>query len=95
MIGYISTSQRVLQGAMNRGLRWAGRIGDSGLPPIVMSTVTFEDDVDEETPFIQTDDSAPRKPTPLPKTQISILLTLWIAEAVVANSITPYINQVR
>ena len=68
--------------------------------PIAMSTnmsptTRFEDDVGEETPFIPNDDPVPRKPTPLPTFQISILLSLWVAEAVVEHSISPYINQVR
>ncbi|KAI0250883.1 MFS general substrate transporter [Lactifluus subvellereus] len=58
-----------------------------------MSPTRFEDDVGEETPFIPVDDPVPRKPTQLPTAQISILLSLWIAEAVVEHSITPYINQ--
>ncbi|KAH9974962.1 member of major facilitator multidrug-resistance DHA1 sub-family [Lactifluus volemus] len=48
---------------------------------------------DEEAPLIERDDSASPKPTPLPKVQISILLSLWTAEAILTNSITPYINQ--
>jgi hypothetical protein len=51
---------------------------------------------DEEAPLIERDELATSpKSTPLPKVQISILLSLWIAEAVLSNSITPYINQVR
>jgi len=70
-----------------------------------MSLTTFEDDdVDreEETPFLKSEiddpdsDAVPRKrPTPLPKRQISILLTLWVAESIMEHSISPYINQVR
>jgi hypothetical protein len=74
----------------------------TGVPdsPILMSilmspTTRFEDDIGEETPFIPNDDPVPCKPTPLPTAQISILLSLWVAEAVVEHSITPYINQVR
>ena len=63
-----------------------------------MSLTTFEDDVidyEDETPFLKNDDSDPRKPTPLPMKQISVLLVLWIAESVIDNSISPYLNQVR
>jgi hypothetical protein len=70
-----------------------------------ISLTTFadeDDDVDYEdetrTPFLKNDDhDAPisRKPTPLPMRQISVLLSLWLAEAVVENSISPYLNQVR
>lgn len=68
-----------------------------------MSPTRFEDDdVDreEETPFLKNDDDddnvpAPRKPTPLPAMQISVLLSLWVAESVVDHSIGPYLNQVR
>ncbi|KAH9980690.1 MFS general substrate transporter [Russula compacta] len=68
-----------------------------------MSPTRFEDDdVDreEETPFLKNDDDddddvpAPRsKPTPLPAVQISVLLSLWVAESVVDHSIGPYLNQ--
>ncbi|KAH9965561.1 major facilitator superfamily domain-containing protein [Lactifluus volemus] len=48
---------------------------------------------DEEAPLIECDDPASPKPTPLPKVQISILLSLWTAEAILSFSITPYINE--
>jgi hypothetical protein len=65
-----------------------------------MPTTTFEDEVidyEDETPFLENDDpdAPPRKPTPLPTKQISVLLVLWIAESVIDNSISPYLNQVR
>jgi hypothetical protein len=68
-----------------------------------MPYTTFEDDdVDYEdeaqAPFLKNDDPdppIPRKPTPLPKKQFSVLLSLWIAESVMQNSISPYLNQVR
>lgn len=68
--------------------------------PLSMPTTTFEDEVidyEDETPFLKNDDpdTPPRKPTPLPKKQISVLLVLWIAESVIDNSISPYLNQVR
>ena len=60
-----------------------------------MSPTRLEDGgVDEETPLCPSENPTPRNATPLPKVQIAALLTLWIAEAVVANSINPYINQV-
>jgi hypothetical protein len=58
-------------------------------------TIDLFEYADEEAPLIERDDSASPKPTPLPKVQISILLSLWTAEAILSNSITPYINQVR
>ena len=65
-----------------------------------MPPTTFEDDVIEygdETPFLKNDDpdALPHKPTPLPMKQISVLLVLWIAESVIDNSISPYLNEVR
>jgi hypothetical protein len=64
-----------------------------------MSLTRFADDDDvdreeEEIPFLGTRDVL-RRPTPLPKFQISVLLTLWVASAIVDNSIGPYLNQVR
>ena len=65
-----------------------------------MPPTTFEDDVidhEDETPFLKNDDpdALPHKPTPLPMKQISVLLVLWIAESVIDNSISPYLNEVR
>ncbi|KAI0302824.1 member of major facilitator multidrug-resistance DHA1 sub-family [Multifurca ochricompacta] len=57
-----------------------------------MSPIRFEDNPDEETPLFQNSD-APQKPTPLPKAQILILLSVWLAESIVSHSISPYINQ--
>ena len=48
---------------------------------------------DEETPLIQRD-HAPRKPTPLPKAQLFLLLLLRLAEPITSNSISPYISEV-
>jgi len=60
-----------------------------------MYLTRLEESVDEETPFLQNGD-VPQKaaPTPLPRTQIAILLSIWIAESVVSHSIGPYLNQV-
>ena len=49
--------------------------------------------IDEETPLLHGENS-PRKPTPLPVTQISVLLLLLLAEPITSLSINPYINQV-
>ncbi len=48
----------------------------------------------EETPLLR-DRNAPRTKTPLPITQIVILLFLQLCEPITAHSIKPYINQVR
>ena len=62
----------------------------------MMTSPARVDDNDEETPFLQIpSDDTPYKPTPLPTAQVSVLLLPWIAEAIVAHSISPYINQVR
>jgi hypothetical protein len=56
------------------------------------------DDRGERTPLlrvVQIDADAPLKQTPLPTVQVSALVLPWIAEAVVMNSISPYINEVR
>ncbi|KAI9460709.1 MFS general substrate transporter [Russula earlei] len=49
---------------------------------------------DEETPLlrVQNGDTS-HKPTQLPTIQISVLVVPWIAESIVAHSISPYINQ--
>jgi hypothetical protein len=61
-----------------------------------MSLTRFEDEVDEETPFLPNQevlpDSNPTR-TPLPIAQISILLTAWLAESITSYSISPYLNQ--
>jgi hypothetical protein len=49
--------------------------------------------IDEETPLLH-NANAPRKATPLPLTQITILLLLLLAEPITSLSINPYINQV-
>jgi len=48
---------------------------------------------DEETPLLRSED-APRKPTPLPMTQLCVLLLLLLSEPITSLSINPYINQV-
>lgn len=49
---------------------------------------------DEETPLLH-DGNAPRNKTPLPTTQIVVLLLLLLSEPITSLSISPYINQVR
>ena len=49
---------------------------------------------EEETPLLR-DENPPRKETPLPITQILVLLFLQSTEPVMSFSIRPYINQVR
>ncbi|KAH9016224.1 MFS general substrate transporter [Lactarius pseudohatsudake] len=63
-----------------------------------MSLTRFEDDheIDEEIPFLPNQEGPPDlKPTqtPLPTAQISILLTTWLAQSILSNSIGPYLNQ--
>jgi hypothetical protein len=58
-----------------------------------MSPGRSQSTADEETPLLQAG-NAPRKTTPLPVTQISILLLLLLAEPITSLSINPYINQV-
>ena len=49
----------------------------------------------EETPLLRVQsDDAPQKPTPLPITQISIIVLLWVGEGMAFSSIGTYINQV-
>ncbi|KAH9015506.1 MFS general substrate transporter [Lactarius hengduanensis] len=48
--------------------------------------------VDEETPFFPID-NATRNPTPLPRLQIAVLLSIWLVEAIISHSISPYLNQ--
>ncbi|KAF8491346.1 MFS general substrate transporter [Russula emetica] len=47
---------------------------------------------DEETPLLQRD-NAPRKPTPLPKAQMFLLLLIRLAEPITSHSISPYISE--
>jgi len=64
-----------------------------------MSPVRFNYNDNDETPLLRVQSAdagdAPRKPTPLPAIQISVLVLPWIVESIVAHSISPYINQVR
>ena len=48
---------------------------------------------DEETPLLQRD-NAPRKPTPLPKAQMFLLLLIRLAEPITSHSISPYMSEV-
>jgi hypothetical protein len=65
-----------------------------------MSPTRTEDnrEVDEESPLLPDQkvpsDSNPSQ-TPLPIVQISILLTAWLAESIICQSISPYLNQVQ
>ena len=63
-----------------------------------MTLTRLEDNqgVDEEAPLLPNRLSDPNHPTqsPLPIAQISILLTAWLAESIICQSISPYLNQV-
>ena len=61
--------------------------------PFSMSPRRSQGTADEETPLLHGENS-PRKATPLPVTQISLLLLLLLSEPVTSLSINPYINQV-
>ncbi|KAH9018120.1 major facilitator superfamily domain-containing protein [Lactarius pseudohatsudake] len=47
---------------------------------------------DSETPLLPKD-NATRNPTPLPRLQIAVLLSIWLVEAIISHSISPYLNQ--
>jgi hypothetical protein len=49
---------------------------------------------EEETPLLR-DENPLRKETPLPITQILVLLLLQVSEPLMSFSIRPYINEVR
>jgi len=51
-------------------------------------------DVNERTALLDAERQCQKKPTPLPKLQISILLLALLVEPIAAQSIYPYINQV-
>jgi hypothetical protein len=53
-----------------------------------------EPETEEGTPLLG-DAITPRKETPLPVTQVLILLLLQLSEPISSLSIRPYINQVR
>jgi len=60
-----------------------------------MSPTRSDDNNNEESPLLHVQcDDTPKRPTPLPMTQISVLVLPWIGEAIVFYSIGPYINQV-
>ena len=50
-------------------------------------------ELEEATPLLP-DENPPRKETPLPFTQILVLLLLQLTEPIMSLSIGPYINQV-
>ena len=50
-------------------------------------------ELDEETPLLR-DGTSSRKETPLPTTQIAVLLLLQITDPLTSLAIRPYINQV-
>jgi hypothetical protein len=50
---------------------------------------------DEATPLLSDLNNAPREQTPLPVTQIIVLLLLQLCEPITSLSINPYIYQVR
>jgi hypothetical protein len=65
-----------------------------------MTNTRLEDDheLDEDAPFLQDQEVLPHLTptrTPLPIAQLSILLTAWFAESIIAQSISPYLNQVQ
>ncbi len=61
--------------------------------PFSMSHRRSQGTADEETPLLHGENS-PRKATPLPVTQICLLLLLLLSEPITSLSINPYINQV-
>ncbi|KAH9059712.1 MFS general substrate transporter, partial [Lactarius vividus] len=60
-----------------------------------MTLTRFEEnhEIDEETPFLANQQDLKPARTPVPTAQISILLTAWLAESILSNSISPYLNQ--
>ncbi|KAH9005447.1 MFS general substrate transporter [Lactarius hatsudake] len=60
-----------------------------------MSLTRFENshEIDEETPLLPDQEDLNPTQTPLPTAQISILLTAWLADSILCNSISPYLNQ--
>ncbi|KAH9027869.1 major facilitator superfamily domain-containing protein, partial [Lactarius pseudohatsudake] len=64
-----------------------------------MSLTRVDDDhvsvSDEETPFLSNQDPPDLIPTrtPIPTAQICILLTAWLADSILFNSMSPYFNQ--
>jgi hypothetical protein len=49
----------------------------------------------EEVPLLPDSLDVPKRPTPLPKIQIVVLLLTCLIEPIASQSILPYINQVR
>jgi hypothetical protein len=61
------------------------------------SPARLYDNNDEEAPLFRAqceDVDASYPPTQLATAQVKVLVLPWIAEAVVSNSMSPYINQV-
>jgi len=58
------------------------------------SAAPSDGNVDERTALLDVGQQGQKKPTPLPKLQISILLLALLVEPIASQSIYPYINQV-
>lgn len=59
------------------------------------SAAPSDGNVNERTALLDAGQQGQKKPTPLPKLQISILLLALLVEPIASQSIYPYINQVR
>jgi len=62
-----------------------------------MSAMTRDDDVspDEETPLLSSDRSSKKPSTPVPWSQVGILLVLQLAEPLTSQVIYPFTPEVR
>jgi hypothetical protein len=58
------------------------------------SAAPSDSNVNERTALLDDGQQGQKKPTPLPKLQISILLLALLVEPIASQSIYPYINQV-
>ena len=71
-----------------------GLLRTSALMSPKRSQGTHMPDSEEETPLLR-DRNAPRTETPLPITQVVVLVLLQLCEPIASQSIKPYINKVR
>jgi hypothetical protein len=72
----------------------AGGLIEFGTPMSPNRSQGLQPDAEEETPLLRKR-NAPRTETPLPITQVTVLVSLQLCEPIASQSISPYINQVR
>ena len=62
---------------------------------MIEAPLDIDDDETETQHFLGLDSQKKRKPNPLPKLQLAVVLLLQVCEPITSQSIFPYINQVH